>query len=105
MQHDRHFHDRPAQVFEMFEERFRGLALRRIAEGENVAQLHSLGKNFAAGDHPRPDAERIGVADLAFGDHLAHDIGAKLAAIEDRLGRVVLRARRRALRTGRARKK
>ena len=39
-QDDRHFHDRPAQVFQMLEKRLRGLALGRIAKGEDVAQFH-----------------------------------------------------------------
>ena len=91
-QDDRHFHDRPAQILEMFEERLGGFALGRIAKREDIAQLHSLGKNVAARDQPGPEAEGVGVADLALGDHLAQDVGAEFAAIENRFRRVVLRA-------------
>ena len=104
-QHDRHFHDRPAQVLEVLEERLRGFALGRIAKGEDVAQFHQSGENLAARHQPRPDAERIGVANFAVGNHLAHDVGAEFAAIDDRLRGVVLGASRALFRTGRARKK
>src|SRR6266403_2727649 len=37
---DRHFHDRPAQVFEMLEERFGRFTFRQFAKLENVLQGH-----------------------------------------------------------------
>src|SRR2546430_7004056 len=37
-----HFHDHPSQVFEVLEERFRGLALRQLAKTEDVPQHHQI---------------------------------------------------------------
>ena len=88
----------------MLEKWLRGLALGRIAKGEDVAQLHSLGKNLAAGHEARPDAEGIGIANFAFRDHLPQDVGTEFATIDDRLPVVVLGAAA-VFRTGRARKK
>src|SRR5260370_791406 len=39
-QSDRHFHDRPPQVFEMFEKGFGRFAFRQLAKLEDIAQRH-----------------------------------------------------------------
>ena len=41
-QSDRHFNDRPSQVFQMLEKRFRGFAFRQFAKLKDVAQGHAL---------------------------------------------------------------
>src|SRR5205085_4996043 len=84
---DRHLHDRPTKVLEMFEERLGGFALRRVPEFENVAQPHDLqfaeGEQ-AAGEQPRADRERVRVANLVARDHAAQFFRGESAAIEDR---------------------
>ena len=42
-QSDRHFHDRPPQVFEMFEKGLGGFAFRQLAKLEDIAQRHFTG--------------------------------------------------------------
>src|SRR5438477_8391434 len=39
-QSDRHFHDRPAQVFEMFEKGLGRFAFRQLAKLEDISQRH-----------------------------------------------------------------
>ena len=79
----------------MLEKWLRSFALGRIAEGKNVAHLHSLGEpgHFAAGDQPRPEAKGVRVANFAGHYHLPQDIGAELAAFEDGFARIVFLSR------------
>jgi hypothetical protein len=84
---DRHFHNRPTQVLEMFEERFRRFALGQVSKLKNIAQAHD--SLFAEGDQAAceeasADRERVGVTNFVARDHVANFFGTEGATIQDR---------------------
>ena len=88
-QHDRHFDDRPSQILEVLEKRFRRFAFRSFPKLEDVAQRHARlvrgERNQTARGQTSAYRERIGIANLVLGDHLANFGNGERAALNDAL--------------------
>src|SRR5262249_3663076 len=85
-----HFHDGPAQVFQMLEKRLGGLGFRRIAKSEDVSQRHLTGSStqrerqkIASGKRGA-DAKCVSVANFVLRNHVANLFAGESPAIKNR---------------------